>query len=205
MGLTAQLEKQPTEDQILQIVGPKSYQSMCKVLAKYDQSITKVIFKVLEDVEYTKELRRKSSSKMAQWREKKKNKSHSVTSNVTNNVTSKDNIREHKIREEKGNTGLHKGLQGSPGQYLFNKYRSLNKGHCLAYPKWLNIISAEISAALANGWKASAIEQRMYDTAGKGIKPWELFKKEDEEGGKLDGLRKRLEGHQAEIQKLSQM
>lgn len=66
--------------------------------------------------------------------------------------------------------------------FLLTLYKSQNKEHLRAYPKWHSQIEAEIVAALANGWTAKEIEEQLYLVAGKGTPPWEIFKKKEVAG-----------------------
>lgn len=67
-------------------------------------------------------------------------------------------------------------LPPTPVQYLLNQWRSKNRLEARNL-KLSNMAEAEISAALNRGIKATEIEKIIWDTAGKGIKPWELFQR----------------------------
>ena len=96
--LAAQLEKIPTEKQILKIPGSgsKRLQHINKVLTSDQQSINNILTKVLQDVNKVSTKREQSKEKMANWREKK--------AVVTGNVTSREERREETIRVENINT-----------------------------------------------------------------------------------------------------
>ena len=73
-----------------------------------------------------------------------------------------------------------KGKEDTPISIsLVNLWVSKNQKMVEGYPSYRQKIEAEILSALSRGWDAKEIEKQIWNTAGKGVAPWELFKKKD--------------------------
>ncbi len=75
---------------------------------------------------------------------------------------------------------------GGVSEKLFLEWKNKNREWANANPKLLQKYQAEISAGLTRGVTAQEIEKRIWDTAGQGLKPWELFPKENIKKGEID-------------------
>jgi len=101
MALTAQLEKVPSEKQILQLIRRKTYTQLNQKLLKTDAKDTQnVLKKVVEDVQNVQRKKQQSKLKIAKWREKQKDVTGNKDKAVTSNVTGQEKRREEKRREE---------------------------------------------------------------------------------------------------------
>lgn len=93
MALTAQLEHEPTREQILKIVNYKTLDSLQRKLNDHSIDLQYILNKVLIDVQCVLNVREQSKNRMKEYR------AHKV--GVTHNVSVTLRKREDKIREEK--------------------------------------------------------------------------------------------------------
>jgi len=103
MSLTAVMEKSPTAEVLKRHINPRTLESLSKKLETHMTSVETIVKKVLEDVEYTKHLKAKNKSRMAEFRHKQANFNEFVARDVTRDVACdvQVKIREDKIREDK--------------------------------------------------------------------------------------------------------
>jgi hypothetical protein len=60
--------------------------------------------------------------------------------------------------------------------HLINLWKSKNREFLNAYPSHLKKFVRALGVALKNGWLAPDAEKRIFETAGKDVPPWDLFK-----------------------------
>jgi hypothetical protein len=102
MALTAIMEKVPTPEILAKNFNPRTLNSLENKLKLHRTTLETILNKVYDDVEYTKHLRSKNTSKIAEWRRKQADVTQ-LQLPVTLPVTYPDKIREDKIREDKIN------------------------------------------------------------------------------------------------------
>jgi len=99
MCLVAVMEKIPNEEDLARQINSRTLKSLREKLALHRTPLELILKKVLEDVEYTINLKAKNRSKIAEYRHKKA-KCNPLHDTVTETVTLPDKIREDKIRED---------------------------------------------------------------------------------------------------------
>ena len=174
--LIAQLERIPTEKEMAKVISGHALTSLKSTLNQSGTELRLIADKVMEDVKNYQQKKAKAKEKMARHREKQEDVTRNVASNVTgyvtSNVTDIEKSRLDKIREDESITPYE-----SPNslEYLFKQWKSKNPLES-KNKKIRDAAEAHISAALNRGIKAQEIEKLIWETSGKGIMPWELFK-----------------------------
>ena len=171
MCLTGALEKMPTEAQLKKYIHGSTLNSLKSGLSSHGVTLEYVLSKVLDDVEYTKSIKETNRSKIAKWREKKKN----VTSNVT--VTEPDKRREEKRREEK----IDKQGNVTHFEDLWKAYPPKNKnGKDTARKRYSESVKtdkdrADIDIALKNYKATEKVEKGFILRASKWFEEWKDY------------------------------
>lgn len=207
--LTAFLERIPTESEMVQATSEHLLNRVRQVLEGQSTTLRQVLDKVLEDVQDVSDKRLAGLLRKRKWDKKAKNQTEERVTRTPSNEADKireDKIREEERRvpplpsqgfpktgepENQIPEGTVSPLSGvgqplqvppptSPVEFLLKTWKAQNREADQAYPKWAGMIQAEISAALARGIPADKIEKRLWEIAGKGVKPWDLFPKEIE-------------------------
>ncbi len=164
--LTAHLERMPTEKELFSELPKHTLDTVQSKLGDQSTTLRQVLDKVLEDVRAVVDRRLANKARVKKHRENKEK-----IDVVTHYSNEPEKRREDKRREDNITP-----LPPTPVQYLLNQWRSKNRLEARNL-KLSNMAEAEISAALNRGIKATEIEKIIWDTAGKGIKPWELFQR----------------------------
>lgn len=95
MALTAQLEKMPTNEQILTVCTQKRYEKLSEFFRKYDRSLSEILQKVLEDA--TEVCKKREYFKIKKRQEREKIQNVNLTSQ-SSSLTVNPHIRLEKIR-----------------------------------------------------------------------------------------------------------
>ena len=92
MGITATLERIPSEAQLRHKIGDDIYDDLCKVLTRNETSIPEILEKVMEDVERYSKKKEKHREYMRASRD--------ISRDISHNTYVEPKIREDKIRED---------------------------------------------------------------------------------------------------------
>ena len=176
MGLTAALEKMPTEEQLKSKIHGSTLNSLKSGLSRHGVTLEFVLSKVLDDVEYANSLKETNRSKIAKWREKKKN----VTSYETSNEP--DKIREDKIREDKSREKRF----SPPSLKELNEFIK-EKGYLVNPTTFFNHYES-------NGWRVGKVGMKNWHAA---VTNWNTRDKDEKKSGISAPVHKETEDQKA--------